>query len=244
MLDALFPARCISCGKIDSGRILCGNCLKLLETESDRECRFCRLPSNLCDCRKILHIDGVFYKYLYIGVAKKAILKYKKENLYYINDFFAKEMFTLIEKSDKISIDNIDLISNVPRKGKAVRNFGYDQTKNLARRIARYSGIPYKSVLHVAGNYIDQKTLKYSERVLNVRNKFMPIKKSLIYGRNILLIDDVVTSGSTLSECARTLKNTGAKKVYALCVASSDFLYSSEGSDGNIDAGQTEEVKT
>jgi predicted amidophosphoribosyltransferase len=74
----------------------------------------------------------------------------------------------------------------------------------------------------------EQKSLSKSERVLNVQNKFTVVKKirknknieNILKDKNILIIDDIVTTGSTLSECARIMKNMGAKSVYALCIAS------------------------
>ena len=219
--NIIYPVKCICCGGSENNKIFCSRCLELLTREALAECKICKSPPYLCNCRKILHIDAIFYKYFYAGdEIKKAIYRYKRANLYYINEFFAKDMFTLIEKSDRINIGDMDFITNVPRKTKSVKYFGYDQTKNLAKLVAKYSGIEYKPILRITGRPAEQKKLTYGERVSNVANKFVPAKKMWAAGKNILLIDDIVATGSTLSECARVLKNTGAKKVYALCIAS------------------------
>ena len=219
--NIFYPVSCISCGGFEDNKIFCGKCLELLNKEAFAECEKCKNPPDLCNCRKLLHIDEIFYKYFYRGVEiKKAIYKYKRANLYYINEFFAKDMFTLIEKSDRINIDELAYVTNVPRRTKSVRHFGYDQTKNLAKIIAKYAGVPYKPLLRTKGKAQEQKKLNYRERVANVKNRYVPVNNGRESEYNVLLIDDIMATGSTLSECARVLKNTGAKKVYALCIAS------------------------
>ena len=219
--DILYPVKCINCGGFENNKIFCGGCLEILNRNALAECKICKKPPYLCNCSKILYIDAIFYKYFYKGdEIKKAIYRYKRANLYYINEFFAKDMFILLKKSDRINIGEIDYITNVPRRNKSIRYFGYDQTRNLAKLIAKYSGIPYKPILKLSGKTQEQKKLNYEERAANVKNKYMPVNKVEKSEYNILLIDDMVATGNTLSECARVLKNTGAKKVYALCIAS------------------------
>jgi predicted amidophosphoribosyltransferase len=80
-------------------------------------------------------------------------------------------------------------------------------------------------VLEASKRYkTEQKTLTEADRISNVQNKFIPVKnirknKEILKEKNILIIDDVITTGSTLSECARIMKNMGAGSVYALCAA-------------------------
>jgi ComF family protein len=114
----------------------------------------------------------------------------------------------------------------VPRMKSSIRRYGYNQTEVLAKIISKYSGIPYMPLLEASGLYdTEQKVLDKNLRVLNVRNKFIPVRKirknkAVIQNKNILIIDDIITTGSTLSECARIIKNMGAENVYALCAAS------------------------
>jgi len=189
-------------------------------SESMRSCKTCGKPPYSCACKKINNIDGLVFPYFYQGdKLKSAIFKLKKANLYYINEFFAKGMYNSIKISDKINLESINLIICTPRAGKSFNIYGYNQAEKLARLVSAYSGIKFERALKSAGNQKEQKTLGKSERVLNVRDKFIINKKIDIKDKNIIIVDDVATTGATLAECARVLKDAGAGKIYALCAA-------------------------
>jgi ComF family protein len=94
---------------------------------------------------------------------------------------------------------------------------GYNQAALLAQIISEETGIPVKDILKRVKNTKTQTRLTESERAKNVLNAFT-IQANNIKGQNVLLIDDVLTTGATLNECARVLKQTGAAQVYS-CVA-------------------------
>ena len=229
-MNLLFPVKCVCCkkisGKSDGEDILCDSCRKNMLTEITRNCRRCENPPPLCKCKRAEHINQIIFPYFYSGdKIRQAIYAVKRANLYYINEFFAKGMYNSLKISDKINIGDIDFITNAPRKADSVKRYGYNQTESLAKIIAKYIGAPYLPVMKASKLYkTEQKSLNKTERAENVRNKFVfagDIKKlkEKINGKNILIIDDVVTTGSTLSECARIMKNTGAASVCALCAA-------------------------
>ena len=231
ILNIIFPVKCVCCKKISENAagedILCKNCRYILNAESGLNCRKCKNPPYLCKCKKVGNIDEIVFSYFYSGdKIRQAIYKIKKANLYYINEFFAKDMYNSLKLCDRIKTGDIDFITNTPRMKSSVKLYGYNQTKVLAKFISKYTGISYMPILEASKLYDkEQKSLNQSERVLNVRNKFTPVKnisknKDILKGKNILIIDDVVTTGSTLSECARVMKNIGANHVYALCAAS------------------------
>jgi len=231
LLNILFPVKCVCCRTIsenaDGEDILCQNCREILSRESTYNCKKCGKPPYLCICKKVKHIDGLVFLYFYSGdKIRQAIYKVKKANLYYINDFFAKGMYNSLKVSDKININDIDIITSTPRIQSSIKLYGYNQTEVLAKIISRYAGVKYMPVIEATKKYtIEQKSLRRNERALNVLNKFTVVKnmrknKNLLTDKNILIIDDVVTTGSTLSECARIIKNMGAKSVRALCIAS------------------------
>jgi competence protein ComFC len=166
-------------------------------------------------------LDGLVFPYFYHGQKLKfAIYGLKKSNLYYINEFFANSMYNSLENNDTINMMEIDFITCVPRVRKSVIMYGYNQAEKLARTIAEYSGIKFEKTLKTIGDQEEQKTLNQSERFLNVQDKFSINKRIHITGKNIIIIDDVATTGATLSECAGVLKEAGANKIYALCAAS------------------------
>ena len=230
-LNTIFPVKCVCCKKIsaksDSEDILCGTCREILQKEAARNCKKCNNPPYLCQCKKVKYIDKIVFPYFYSGsILVQAIFAVKKANLYYINDFFAKDMYNSLKLCDKINLDGIDIITNAPRKQDSIKLYGYNQTEALAKIISKYAGISYAPVIEASKLYdTEQKSLGKNERALNVKNKFTVTKKirkntDILKNKNILIIDDVATTGSTLSECARVMKNTGANSIYALCAAS------------------------
>jgi|GEM_PF-557242 len=234
LLNIIFPVKCLCCKKISSSYngedILCEECKKILTEEAACNCTNCGKSPNFCECKKIKLVDGIVFTYFYTSdILAKAIYAVKKSNLYYINEFFAKGMYNSLKSCDKIKIggvDGIDFITHTPRKKDSIKLYGYNQTAVLAKLISKYTGISYMPVVEASNLYdTEQKSLGKTERALNVKNKFTVTKnirknKDILKGRNILIIDDVVTTGSTLSECARIMKNMGAKNIYALCAAS------------------------
>ena len=230
-VNTIFPVKCVCCKKIsenaDGDDILCRTCREILTKEATRNCRKCRNPPLLCSCKRAEHINQIIFPYFYTSDKLiQAIFAVKKANLYYINEFFAKGMYNSLKISDKIKTESIDFITGTPRKKDSINFYGYNQTEVLAKLISKYSGIAYIPVLEASKLYAaEQKSLKKSERSSNVKNKFIPVKSiiknmDIIKGKNILIIDDVVTTGSTISECARVMKNSGAENIFALCAAS------------------------
>jgi ComF family protein len=122
--------------------------------------------------------------------------------------------------------EGVDFITNTPRMKNSVKFYGYNQSEALAKLISSYSKIPYAKSLTASKSYkTEQKTLNKTRRGQNVKNKFTAQKNirgfgGRLDGKNIIIVDDVVTTGSTLSECAKSLKNVGAENIYALCAAS------------------------
>lgn len=231
ILNIIFPVKCVCCQKIskkaDSEDILCQKCKKNIEETAGYDCIKCNNPPYLCRCKKVEHISEVLFAYFYSGEnLKQAIYKVKRANLYYINEFFAKGMYNSLKLYDIINKKDIDFITCTPRMKNSVKFYGYNQSEALAKLISKYSDIPYMRTLKALKSYnIEQKTLNKTRRGKNVKNKFTTLKNikkigKYLSGKNILIIDDVVTTGSTLSECAKSLKNIGVKNVYALCAAS------------------------
>jgi len=219
-LDIIFPPKCACCNKI-AEHIICADCLHEIISEAMRVCGKCGKPPYLCACKQIKNIEALAFPHFYEGEKLKfAIFKLKRANLYYINEFFAKGMYNSAATGDKINMCDVSLITCVPRARKSANIYGYNQAEKLARLVSVYSGIKFERVLKSAGNPEEQKTLGKDERFINVQGKFIIDKKADISGKNIIIIDDVATTGATLSECASVLKEAGAVRIYALCAAS------------------------
>jgi len=231
LLNIIFPVKCACCQKIsesaDSEDILCQKCREEIDEVATIECAKCKKPPHLCRCKALEHIDEVVFAYFYAGdKLKRAIYKMKRANLSYINEFFAKAMYASLKSCGRVAMETLDAITYAPRMKSSINYYGYNQTEMLARLISKYAGIAHMPTLVASSSYKkEQKSLNKTQRAQNVKNKFSiakKIKKSKVglKGKNILIIDDVTTSGSTLSECAKVLKAAGAKNVYALCAAS------------------------
>ena len=97
---------------------------------------------------------------------------------------------------------------------------GYDQAELLARELARRCGIPCERLLRKRRNNPAQSGMRSDEaRRRNVKGKYRAVSPEAIRGKRIMLVDDIVTTGATLSECAGVLKAAGAKAVCAVTVA-------------------------
>jgi ComF family protein len=113
----------------------------------------------------------------------------------------------------------LDVIVPVPLGGKRLRERGYNQTALIARPLALALGLDYRPVaLRRTRETSSQVGLSALERRENVRDAFWADAK-LVRGKTILVLDDVATTGSTLSSCAEALFSAGAKDVFALTVA-------------------------
>lgn len=121
----------------------------------------------------------------------------------------------------EISEENLDydLVASVPMNRAKKWKRGYNQSELIARELARRTGKKYGSILVERHGSRAQKELRYNERFLNILDRYRVKKKSAVEGRRILLIDDVITTGATINECARVLRLKGAAEVYSLTIA-------------------------
>ncbi|HVP21330.1 MAG TPA: ComF family protein [Anaerolineaceae bacterium] len=117
----------------------------------------------------------------------------------------------------------IELILPVPLSGLRLQERGYNQAAMLAKPLSLATGIPYKpKAIARIRNTRAQVGLKASERLENVKDAFLA-NPDIARGKRILLVDDVTTTGATISACASALKNAGAQSIYGLTLARSNF---------------------
>lgn len=144
------------------------------------------------------------------------ILKIKYDNKREYIEGFAKLMAIRYEKFIKVS--NIDCIMPVPLHSSRKRMRGFNQSDILAKDLSKYLDIP---VLHDClcriKKTIDQKGLSRTERLHNLDNAFM-VRDLPSNIKNILVVDDVYTTGTTIEKCAKILKDSGANKIYFLTI--------------------------
>ncbi len=192
---------CIYCGSeynINSVSLCCGTCAGRLASK-DTGGETAGFSYNSC--------------YDYEGPAKELVQRYKYGGQRYLDDKIA---FLMRNACEKHSI-RADAIVNVPIHKSKKRKRGFDQSERLALKLSELTGIVYIKALKRTLDTVSQTKLTREERIENVKGAFAAVEN--IEGLDILLIDDVLTTGSTCSECAETLLKSGAKNVKILVFA-------------------------
>ena len=146
-------------------------------------------------------------------------LKYSQR--FKVGLYLGREIAKLLK--EKITEWNADYIVPVPLHHLKKADRGYNQSYFISKGMSRYLGIPVKSNILRRKKYTStQTTLSAQERKRNIASAFVAKNKKKISGASIILVDDVITTGATVTECGKTLLSCGAKKVYALSTAIAD----------------------
>ena len=217
-LDLLFPKRCVSCGKF--GAYICKDCFSKIEFIQKPVCPVCQRQAvggkTHPGCQGRLRLDGLVVATRYSGSVKKAIAKVKYKWAYDI----AKILIDLIV----VNLWKFDLASDlilvpVPLHVRRKKWRGFNQAEILAKSLSLKFNQPYGEYLARIIETASQVGLKKDERKKNVKGAFRLRTGADVSGKNILLVDDVYTSGATMQEACRVLKKAGAKTVWAMAVA-------------------------
>jgi len=207
LLDLLFPPKCVFCGKILARGVedWCDNCTETLPYTLDGGVQegeyfdFC--------------ISPLYYK----GVVRKSIQRFKFGGASAYADAYGKLLADCIREHPGIGYD---LISWVPLSSKRKRSRGYDQAMLLALATALELNDVAAETLKKPKDVRAQSELSdRAERSANISGAYEVADQELIEGKCILLVDDIVTTGSTLSECARVLMLSGASRVVCAALA-------------------------
>ncbi len=162
--------------------------------------------------------DGLLCVGRYSGSLKETLRRFKFSNKSSYYRALGKLLALKIQNTKQL--DSFDVIVPVPLHKSRQKHRGYNQAELMAEQIAKTLKIPCEKNLlikSVATN--SQSMLKRTERLLNLEDAFMAVNDGLIADKNILLIDDIVTTGSTVNQCCKALKRAGAEKVIAGVIA-------------------------
>lgn len=229
ILDTILPPRCIKCGKIISDNIgLCEDCFREMNFISRPYCRKCghpfqseHLPRNLqcprCNAGKIAPFRYCRSALCYDDAAKPLILALK----FMDKTDNAVVMARWLQQAGADIFDaGVDLLVPVPLHYARLLKRKYNQSGLLAGELGRLTGLSVDyQALQKHKHTRPQVEFSGQERLKNVKGVFSVKHIEKIKGKRILLIDDVMTTGATLKECALALKKAGAKSVDALTVA-------------------------
>ena len=151
----------------------------------------------------------------YDGKIAEKILKFKNHNGKYLSKPLSK---MLLDKYKELNLD-IDIIIPIPIHTNREKERGFNQSELIAEDIAKYTGKVDLNVVCRKKDTPHQVGLNRENRIENLDNAFELCDGSDVKGKDILLIDDIFTTGTTINECAKFLKKKGANKVYFLCFA-------------------------
>lgn len=205
ILDWIFPPRCLFCGQRRSvnEEHLCKECAGI---PTERVYRFFAIHERrrafTLECRSTMRYRGEF---------RSTLHRFKFRDETHLAKPLAKQLFLAIDRDR-----TYDCIAAVPVSAERLKERGYDQSELLAKELSRLTGIPYMAQLTKKTHNRTQHNLPSSERERNVRGVY---KAKDCTGLRVLLVDDIVTTGATVRECARMLYRAGADDVGVVCCA-------------------------
>lgn len=230
--DIIYPPLCFSCrNKLSAGytdSFICPGCWAKIKKNTPPFCRRCgrqlkeyRVRGNICpSCiRRPPVFDRAFSPCSYEGVLKELIRAFKYGNNDFLGPLLSSLMVEFI-KDYELPLEFIDAIIPVPLHKTRLREREFNQAQVLSEHLSQEFGIEV-----MADNLIrirstrPQADLQGDERLQNVKGSFSVRQGQALRGKNILLVDDVLTTGATSSEAAATLKESGAGIVFVLSVA-------------------------
>lgn len=228
VVDFLFPPACPYCDKIiDSRQIMCDSCFEKIRFIKAPKCYRCSkpLPTSATSDEKLLCTDCLAKRpvydlarscFVYDSFSRQTILKLKYFDRTDLRLFFAH--YLMLSGADVI--EKCDVVLPIPMFWSRRFKRGYNQAALLAELVAKQADKPYYSHVLLRVRSTESQTRKTAEeRRKNLKNAFEIAHKELISNKCVLLIDDVLTTGSTGEACAKELKKAGAKAVYLLTIA-------------------------
>jgi len=169
---------------------------------------------NINDCLKNRSYDRLWVLFPYTGRYRKLLTAYKFKKNLVLADFFAEKIICKIEENPEL-FDAV-IVPVPPRPGKT-KESGWDQVDYLVKRIKKFCKEKnIKFYLRRKKSKI-QKQLNRKDRLENLKNRIYAPNGSVL-AQTVLIIDDVITTGSTMEVCAKALKEGGVKNIYGLCL--------------------------
>lgn len=209
-LNLIYPPICGICGKINKDSI-CRKC----EIELEKQ-----LDINIIRKEELQdkYFNELMYIFKYEGQIRKLILDYKFNEKSYMYITFVK--FLLKNKKIFENIKKYDKIMPVPISRKRQKERGYNQSLLIAKEIAKKTNLELvNNCLIKTKNIVEQSKLNKEDREKNIHGVYELKNKQLIEDKEILLIDDIYTTGSTVNECSRILRKGNPRKIGTLVLA-------------------------
>lgn len=215
IITLFYPNHCLICNRLTSNKYFCKNC-KEPELLSVKLCPNCGSPLKYCSCKfYFYYFDKAVTCFEKANEAETAFYSFKFGQNLLGASYFGEVMADKASKS--FGGANIDYVTSVPMHRLKKHSRGYNQSELLARKIAKINNLKYKTLLiQPKATPIQHKASSISERFDNVRDKYKVKNDKVLKNKTVLLVDDIMTTGATISECARQLKLSGCEKVYVI----------------------------
>lgn len=231
ILDLVYPQSCSICRKpLGRGeKDVCEGCWKTLAI----------LPAPFCPyCKSFLEDEKTVFEHRCVYLSKpedrkiftarslgtfddyyqKLIHRFKYDKKIPLGKRLAQSLGQIVAQDEDFA--SCDLVIPVPLHRARHRERGFNQSEVLAEGVSQAINLPLvKDILKRKKNTKDQTYLNAQQRTENVRDAFMVIQPERINERDVILVDDVITTGATLNECTRMLQKAGAKRIFAVTLA-------------------------
>lgn len=213
---------------------LCNVCKPTWDHEKEDVCGRCFQSVHTCSCTtEMIEQAGctAFYKLVYYRhgdrsiVQNKVIYRIKNQRDRRTHRFLAQEFAALLDEKIKdwnLSDENA-VITYIPRRRSVILECGTDQAQEIARALSKRLHIPLSHCIYrTHTKQMEQKTLTPQGRWKNVKAAFAIRRGAVLKGKTVFLIDDIVTTGASMTACIKKLKRAGASKIYCVAVASDE----------------------
>src|SRR3989344_4025293 len=220
LLDLLFPIECIGCGS--DNQWLCDACVKKIELNNDFFCPFCghfSFQGHTCfTCARNMKLGGAWVLGKYNSIMRACITAMKYSYIEQIGAILGLRMSSFFERFGHTN--DFDIIMPVPLHSRRLLYRGFNQSLALAQKISEHFSIPLDDETLIRKKFTKpQVHYNRDKRLANIKDAFRVEDGDKILGKKILLIDDVMTTGSTLEGCASALIGAGAKSVWGFVLA-------------------------
>lgn len=220
ILDFLLPSTCLSCNEL--GDYVCQECRReKIQTVDKQKCHICKKESfsdSLVHerCKSNTSLDGVIVCVFYNDFVEKIIAEIKYKLYFRTADFLTSYFVDSIKKYDL----EIDCLVPIPLHRRKIWERGFNQAELFSQKVSKEINIPTRNLIVRKRNTKTQVGMNRKERMKNLKDVFdIKSEKGIGKYKNICLVDDVMTTGTTLEESAKVLKQGGVKKVYGLVFA-------------------------
>ncbi len=226
LLDILFPKYCVNCKKL--GEYICPDCFSRLSFAVEHICLVCNKPAidgkTHPACEEKYTIDGALASVTYTGAVKKLVYQFKYkpfiQDLQHMLSDLLYEGIIQQEQFHRLLQTNPILVP-IPLHPEKERQRGYNQALLLSNNLSKRLNLETIPVLKRTKRTHIQADLPREKRQENMRGAFVDEKnfQEDISGRTIMLIDDIITTGSTMMEACNVLKRKGVKTVWGIALA-------------------------